>query len=53
MNASLAYRLGDVGFFLLNCYTYLNGSLVNSFFNSRAPTLEEYIPLEETLELYE
>ena len=52
-NAKHAYRLGVVGFFLLNCYTCLNGSVVNSFYNSRAPTLEEYIPLDEILELYE
>ena len=50
--AELAYRTGIVGFFLLNCHTCLNGSIVNSFFNSRAPLIEEYIPIDEELEDY-
>ncbi len=35
-------------FFLLNCYTCMNKSPSN--FTSWTPTLEEYIPLEESLE---
>ncbi len=48
-DATLAYRLGVVSFFILNCYTYLNGSPCNSMFNSLAPTIQEYIPLDEDL----
>ena len=45
-----AYRVGIVGFFLLNCRTCLRGSVVNAFFDMLAPTLEDYIPLDEELE---
>ena len=45
----LAYRTGIVGFFLLNCHTCMNGNFVNSFYNTRAPLLEEYLPLDEDL----
>ena len=41
-----------LGFFLLNCHTCLNGSVVNAFFRSRAPLIEEYIPIDEELEEY-
>ena len=47
--AELAYRTGIVGFFLLNCHTCMNGSVVNLYFNTRATTIEEYLPLEEEL----
>ena len=30
----------------------MNGCVVNSFFNTRAPTLEEYLPLDEELREY-
>ena len=52
-NAELAYRTGIVGFFLLNCHTCMNGSVVNSFYNSHAPSLEEYLPLDEVLIHYQ
>lgn len=51
-NAELAYRTGIVGFFLLNCHTCLNGSVVNAFFRSRAPLITEYIPIDEELVEY-
>ena len=35
--------------FTLNCYTCLNESR-NRYFNVRAPTLENYLPLDEVLE---
>ena len=47
-----AYRVGIVGFFLLNCSTCLRGSVVNSFFGMLAPSLEDYIPLDEEIEPY-
>ena len=47
--AEIAYRTGVIGFFLLNCHTCLNGSIVNSFYDSRAPSLAEYLPLDEDL----
>ena len=53
MNAKQAYHIGVVGPFLLNYYTCFNGCAVNSLYNSRASTLEEYIPLDKMLELYE
>jgi len=52
-DATLAYRLGVVGFFILNCYTCLNGSACNSIFETFPPTLQQYLPLEEDLILYE
>ncbi len=48
----LSYRLGLVCFFLLNCYTCLNGSACNSMFNTFPPTLEQYLPVDEELEKY-
>jgi hypothetical protein len=36
-----------VCFFLCNCYTCLNGNVANSIFDSKPPTLEEYLPLDE------
>ena len=47
--AELAYRTGIVGFFLLNCHTCMNGCVVNSYFNTYAPLIEDYLPLEEEL----
>lgn len=38
----LAYRVGIVGH--LHCHTCLNVSVGNSFYNTRAPILEEHIP---------
>ena len=52
LNAEESYRIGIVGFFLQNCHTCMNGCVVNSFFNTRAPTLEEYLPLDEELREY-
>jgi hypothetical protein len=51
-NASLAYRLGVVCFFILNCSTCLNGSPYNSMFNSFAPDIQDYLPLDEELVPY-
>ena len=42
--ATSAYRLGVIGFFILKCYTGLNGSVCNSIFDSFAPTIQEYLP---------
>ena len=50
--AELAYRTDMVGFFSLNCHTCLNGSIVNSCFNSCAPLIKEYIPTDEKLVEY-
>jgi hypothetical protein len=47
-----AYRLGVISFFILNCYTCLNGSTCNSMFDTTPPTLEEYLPVDEELQLY-
>ena len=49
--AEMAYRTGIV-LLLLNCHTCLNGSIVNSFFSNCAPTIEEYLPLNEELVNY-
>ena len=39
-----------VAFFLQNCHTCLNGgNCVTSMFNAVAPTLEEYLPLDEDI----
>jgi hypothetical protein len=48
----LAYRVGVICFFILNCYTCLNGSPCNSMFNTVAPSLQEYLPLHEPLQHY-
>ena len=48
----LAYRVGVICFFILNCYTCLNGSPCNSMFNTEPPMLEEYLPLLEPLQHY-
>ena len=50
-NVEAAYHIGIV-VFLQNCHTCMNGCVVNSFFNTRAPTLEEYLPLDEELREY-
>jgi hypothetical protein len=52
-DATLAYHLGVISFFILNCYTCLNGSPCNSMFNSFAPSIQEYLPLDEELVHYE
>jgi hypothetical protein len=51
-DGQLSYRLGVISFFILNCYTCLNGSACNSMFGTTPPTLQEYIPLEEELQQY-
>jgi hypothetical protein len=51
-DGQLSYRLGIICFFILNCYTCLNGSACNSMFNTTPPSLQEYIPLEEELQHY-
>jgi hypothetical protein len=43
-------RLIIVSFFLQNCHTCLNnGNCVTSMFSANAPSLEEYLPLEEDM----
>ncbi len=51
-DGDLAYRLGVVFFFMLNCYTCFNGSPCNSMFNSMPPTLQNFLPLDEELNLF-
>ncbi len=51
-DATSAYRLGVIGFFILNCYTCFNGSACNSMFDSFCPTIQEYLPLDEELVPY-
>ena len=48
----LGYCTGMVGFFLLNCYTCLRGNVVTSFFETQAPSIEEYLPLDEDMHPY-
>ena len=52
-NGEEVFRLGIVCFFLKNCYICFNGSPTNSIFESSPPSLEEYLPLDEELEIYE
>ena len=47
-----AYRLAILTFFLYNCFVCLNGSTVNSLYNSIPPDLEEYLPLDEEIPPY-
>jgi hypothetical protein len=42
--------LCTICFFLLNCYTCMNGSATNTTFGTVPPSIEEYIPLDEVLE---
>lgn len=42
--------IGVVTFFILNCYTCLNGSPVNEMFGTLSPEIEDYIPLGEELQ---
>jgi hypothetical protein len=51
-DGQLAYRVEVISFFILNCYTCLNGSPCNSMFNTVAPSLQEYLPLHEPLQHY-
>jgi hypothetical protein len=48
----LAYHVGVICFFILNCCTCLNGSPCNSMFNTEPPSLQEYLPLHEPLQHY-
>ena len=48
-----AIRTASVCFFLLNCWTCFNGNQVNTIFDSEAPTIEEYLPLNEVLPVFE
>ena len=48
-----AIRSASVCFFLLNCWTCFNGNQVNTIFQSQAPTIDEYLPLNEVLPPYE
>ena len=51
-DGQLAYRVGVICFFILTCYTCLNGSPCNSMFNMEAPSLQQYLPLHEPLQHY-
>ena len=51
-DGQLAYRVGVICFFILNCYTCLNGSPCNSMFNTEPPSLQDYLPLDEQLHHY-
>ena len=48
----LLYRTGIVAFFLLNYHTCMNGNVVNSFFNTYSPSIQEYISFDEELVNY-
>jgi hypothetical protein len=48
-----AYRTTVYTFLILNCCTCLHGLPCNSICNLFPPTLEEYLPLDEELQLYE
>ena len=39
------------GFFSMNCLTCLNGNLSTSMFKISPPTINQYLPLDEELEL--
>ena len=52
IKGELAYRVGIIGVFLLNYKTCMTGSVVNSFFDTTAPSLEECLPLDEELDNY-
>jgi hypothetical protein len=51
-DGQLAYHVGVISFFILNCYTCLNGSPCNSMFNTEPPSLQDYLPLDEQLHHY-
>ena len=51
-DGNFAYCVGVVCFFLLNCYTCFNGSPCNSMFSTTAPTIEQYLSLDEVLAPY-
>lgn len=48
-NGEFVKKMILMSFFALNCYYCINETRC-AFFDARAPTLEEYIPLEEVLE---
>jgi hypothetical protein len=48
----MAYRLGFICFFILNCCTCWNGSACNAMFDTTPPSLEQYLPLDEELQVY-
>ena len=47
-DGEMVMRIMVVGFFVLNCYYCFNNTSSRSF-NLRAPTIEEYLPLDEVL----
>ncbi len=51
-NGQTAYCLGVISFFILNCYTCLNGSACNNMFGTMLPILEDYLPLDGALQVY-
>ncbi len=51
-DGQLAYRVGIICFFFLNCYTCLNGSQCNSMFNTELPLLHDNLPLDEPIHHY-
>jgi hypothetical protein len=48
----LAYRIGVICFFILNCYTCLNGSPCNSMFSTEPLSLQHYLPPDEPIHHY-
>jgi len=51
-DGQIAYRVGVICFFILNCYTCLNGSPCNSMFSTEPPSLQDYLPLDEPIHHY-
>jgi hypothetical protein len=47
-----ACRLGVISFFILNGYTCLNGSACNAMFETTPPMFDQYLPLDEELQVY-
>ena len=44
-------RLVMFGFFTLNCHTCMNGNAATTMFEIPPPTIEQYLPLDEELEM--
>mmetsp|Transcript_18585 Transcript_18585/g.26157 ORF Transcript_18585/g.26157 Transcript_18585/m.26157 type:complete len:86 (+) Transcript_18585:504-761(+) len=48
-----AMRLRMIGFLICNCMTCFRGNQVNSMFDSDHPSLEDYLPINEMIPLYD
>jgi hypothetical protein len=51
-DGQIAYHVGVICFFIINCYTCLNGSPCNSMFSTEPPSLQDYLPLDEPIHHY-